>query len=85
VKGLPIVVKVEELNEYGEITAREILSSYEDAYTAELVEMHECFTQGRPIKTNVRDALEDLELFDMMYKEYDKTSAGQNGTNGGTE
>lgn len=34
IKGLPIKVKVDEINEHGEAVSREILSSYEDAYTA---------------------------------------------------
>lgn len=68
VKGLPIKVRVEEVNEYGEKQVREILSSYEDAYTAELTEMHECFVNGRKIKTSAEDAMEDLRLYDAMYR-----------------
>jgi predicted dehydrogenase len=70
VKGLPIRVKVEEVSEAGEIQTREMLSSFEDAYTSELQEMHECFTQGKEIKTTAEDALNDLQLFDSMYKKY---------------
>lgn len=72
VKGLPVRVVVEEVNEHGEIQTREILSSYEDAYTAELAEMHACLTQGRQIKTSVEDAIQDLTIYDMMYAEYDR-------------
>lgn len=68
VKGLPIKVRVEEVNEYGEKQVREILSSYEDAYTAELTEMYECFVNGRDIKTSAEDAVEDLRLYDAMYR-----------------
>ncbi len=53
IKGLPIVVKVDELNEHGEATSREILSSFEDAYTVELKDMYVCFALGAPIKTTV--------------------------------
>lgn len=35
IKGLPIKVKFDEINEHGEAVTRGILSSYEDAYTAE--------------------------------------------------
>lgn len=70
VKGLPIVVKVDELNDVGEATSKKILSSFEDAYTVELKEMHACFTEGKPIKTNAEDASRDLELFDLMYKKH---------------
>ncbi|CZR50134.1 related to NAD binding Rossmann fold oxidoreductase [Phialocephala subalpina] len=72
VKGLPIKVKVEELNETGEATSREILSSFEDAYTVELKEMYECFVNGKAIKTTAADASKELELFDMMYKQLAK-------------
>jgi len=69
VKGLPIKVKVDELNEAGETSSREILSSFEDAYTVELKEVHECFVNGKAIKTTAADASMELELFDMMYKQ----------------
>lgn len=70
VKGLPIVVKVHELNEAGEATTREILSSFEDAYSVELQEMYKCFVEGKPIKTTAQDAIRELELFDLMYKQH---------------
>lgn len=73
VKGLPIRVRVEEVNEHGEVQSREVLSSYEDAYTAELREMHECFTGGKEVKTTPEDAMEDLRLFDMIYQKYDES------------
>jgi predicted dehydrogenase len=72
IKGLPIVVKVDELNEHGEASSRQILSSFEDAYTAELKEMWECFVKGKKIKTTAEDAKMDLELFDMMYRQLAK-------------
>lgn len=72
VKGLPIKVKVDELNDAGEATSREILSSYEDAYTVELKEVYECFVNGKAIKTTAADASKELELFDMMYKQLTK-------------
>jgi predicted dehydrogenase len=71
IKGLPIVVKVVELNEFGETTTREVLSSYEDAYTAELRVMYECLTGEGEIKTSAVDALEDLRLYDKMYRKYE--------------
>lgn len=71
VKGLPIKVKTVGVNEYGEIESKEVLASYEDAYTAELQEMHKCFTEGARIKTTPEDAMDDLRLFDMIYRKYD--------------
>lgn len=70
VKGLAIKVKVDEVNEYGEVVSKVILSSYEDAYTAELKEMHACFTKGRDIKTCAEDALQDSRLFAMLLEQY---------------
>jgi hypothetical protein len=72
VKGLPIKVKVNELNEHGEAVSREILSSFQDAYTSEFEEMYKCLTKGKPIKTSAEDALNDLRLYDMMYKKYEQ-------------
>lgn len=71
VKGLPIKVKVQELNEAGEFQTREILSSYEDAYTTELREMYDCLVNGKEIKTTPKDAMNELKLYEMMYEKYD--------------
>lgn len=75
VKGLPIRVTVDEMNEHGELVHREILSSYEAAYTAELTEMHNCFVTGKPIKTSLDGAINDLRLYNSMYAkhEYNKS------------
>ena len=70
VKGLPIKVKVEELNDDGEFQTREILGSYEDAYTSEMTEMYECLVNGKTIKTTAEDAMQDLQLFDMMFERW---------------
>jgi hypothetical protein len=72
VKGLPIKVRVDELNESGEAVTREILSSFQDTYTCEFEELYKCLVEGKSIKTSARDALDDLRLFDMMYKKYDQ-------------
>lgn len=66
VKGLGITVEVDELNECGEKVHRSIQTSWEDAYTAELKELYECFSQGKDIKTTVGDAAEDLKRFTAM-------------------
>lgn len=70
VKGLPIKVKVDEINEHGEVISKQITSSYEDAYTAELKEMHACFTEGMGIKTTAEDALQDSRLFAMLLDQH---------------
>lgn len=68
VKGLAIKVTVWEVNEHGEMETREVLGSYEDAYTAELLELYECIVNGKQIKTTVEDAMQDLKLYDMIYE-----------------
>jgi hypothetical protein len=68
VKGLPIKVEVDEENEHGEVQRREMLSSYEDAYTAELQEMYEWAVNGKAIKTTAEDAMQDIKLYDEMYQ-----------------
>ncbi|GKZ34724.1 hypothetical protein AbraIFM66950_005080 [Aspergillus brasiliensis] len=73
VKGLPIYVEVDEMNDNGEVQHRTVLSSYEDAYTAEMKEVYEAFANGKEIKTSVDDAKRDLEIFDMMYKKMGPT------------
>ena len=45
-----------------------MLSSYEDTYTAELQELYESLVNGKEIKTTVKDALQDVQIYDMMYK-----------------
>lgn len=71
VKGLPIKVRVDEMNEHGHAVTREILCSFEDAYTAEFRELYACLVDGKQIKTSARDAYEDLKLFDMMFRKYE--------------
>lgn len=77
VKGLPIKVKVDEKNEHGEMVERIVCSSYEDAYTTELIEMHKCFTEGKEIKTTPEDAIQDLKLCKMMLDRYERQLTGQ--------
>lgn len=71
-KALPIKVKVDERNEFDEVVTREILSSYEDAYTAELRELHACLTEGKKIKTSAEDAKSELRLFEMFYRKWEQ-------------
>lgn len=63
---------MDELNQHGEAVSRDMLSSFQDAYTSEFEEVYECLTKGKPIKTSAEDALNDLRLYDMMYKKYDQ-------------
>lgn len=82
VKGLGITVEVDETNEYGEKVHRSVQTSYEDAYTAELRELHACLTEGKPIKTSVVDAMEDLKLWKMMMQKYPERNTKMGGAQG---
>lgn len=77
IKGLPIKVRVEEMNEHGHAVSREILCSFQDAYTSEFMELYRCLVEGKEIKTSAEDAYQDLKLFDMMYKKYEVDLGGK--------
>ncbi|KAI1331038.1 myo-inositol 2-dehydrogenase [Xylariaceae sp. FL0255] len=68
VKGLPITVEVDEVNEQGETQSRTMLSSYEDTYTAELKAVYEWAISGKATKTTAEDAIQDIRIYDMIYK-----------------
>lgn len=68
------MVKVDEVNDAGEASSREMLSSFEDAYTVELKDMYSCYVEGKAIETTAEDAMQDLKLFDLMYKQHARQS-----------
>ncbi|KAL2001666.1 hypothetical protein VTN02DRAFT_1419 [Thermoascus thermophilus] len=68
----PVRVVVEEMDARGELQRREVRSSYEDVYAAELKELYACLVRGQPIRTTAEDALLDLKLFRMMFEQYDR-------------
>ena len=67
VKGLPTTItireRVEGTDTYEERTVR---PTYEDSYTIEFKEWHQCITQGRASKTTIDDARKDLDIFKML-------------------
>ncbi|KAJ5215111.1 myo-inositol 2-dehydrogenase [Penicillium chermesinum] len=77
VKGLPIYVDVDEVNEQGEVQHRSMLASYEDTYTTELQEVYNAFANGAGIKSTVEDAKYDLQIFDMLYKRWNEQQLSQ--------
>lgn len=76
-KGLPIYVDVDEVNEQGEVQHRSMLASYEDTYTAELQKVYDAFVNGTEIKSTVTDAKQDLQIFDMLYKRWNEQQPSQ--------
>ncbi|CAG9978425.1 unnamed protein product [Clonostachys byssicola] len=66
VKGLPITMHISEVCDGGSLKETTIRKTYEDPYTVELKELYAHITEGRPIKTTISDAKEDLEIFKMI-------------------
>lgn len=67
IKGLPTTItireKVEGTDAYQE---RIVRPTYEDSYTVEFREWHDCITQGKKAKTSIADARKDLDIFKML-------------------
>ncbi|KAJ9479668.1 NAD binding Rossmann fold oxidoreductase [Pseudozyma hubeiensis] len=66
VRGLPINVTIKENDENGHYSERIIRSTYQDAYTTEFLDLHRALTSGNDLKTTPQDAMEDLDVFDMI-------------------
>lgn len=79
IKALPITVKVDEINDNGEATTREVLSSYEDSYTALAKELWSCMVEGKAIKTTAKDAVYDLKLMKMIFERYERQRKEERG------
>ncbi|KAK7408948.1 hypothetical protein QQX98_008892 [Neonectria punicea] len=67
VKGLPVTLHVAE-NVDGVYRESTIRKSYEDPYTLEMKTLWELVVEGKPVKTTVEDALQDLEIFTMAMR-----------------
>jgi hypothetical protein len=65
VKGLPVTMKIRE-NVNGAYQERLVRKTYEDPYTLEYKELYALATEGKPVKTTVKDAVKDLEVFGMV-------------------
>lgn len=70
VKGLPTTMTIREKVEVPDGAAsfqeRKVRNTYEDSYTIELREWHDCIVQGKRAKTTVQDARQDVDLFKMI-------------------
>ncbi|CDR88352.1 uncharacterized protein SPSC_04179 [Sporisorium scitamineum] len=66
VQGLPINVTVKENDKDGHYSKRIIRTTYQDAYTTEFLDLHQALTTGTDLKTTPEDAMEDLDVFDMI-------------------
>ncbi|KAG9867844.1 NAD(P)-binding protein, partial [Aureobasidium melanogenum] len=70
----PVMVRVQEVNEVGEVQTRENISTFEDAFASEFQDMHDCLVNGKEIKTSAEDAINELKLYDLMYAKYAESS-----------
>ena len=68
IKGLPITMTVRERVGQAGWQERMIRKTYEDAYTVEFLEMHDCVVNNREPKTSATDARKDVELFQMVLR-----------------
>ena len=60
-------VVVDEKTTSGGYQSREILTTYEDAYTSEPKDLYACLTERKEIKTSIEDTIGDLQIFQMRY------------------
>ena len=69
VKGLPITMTIREnIDGTGGLKETVIRKTYEDPYTLELRELYALATEGKPVKTTVEDAAQDLKILQMILK-----------------
>lgn len=70
VKGLPTTMTVREkvVHPRGETCYQErhVRTTYEDSYTIEFKEWYDCIVDGKPPKTTIADARQDVDLFKML-------------------
>lgn len=58
----------EDVDGSGALKETHIRKTYEDPYTLELLQLYALAAEGRPVKTTVEDAGEDLKIFQMVMK-----------------
>ncbi len=67
IKGLPVTMVVCE-NVDGGYKETMVRKTYEDPYTLEMKELYDWVVNGKEVKTTVKDAREDLKIFQMIMK-----------------
>jgi hypothetical protein len=69
VKGLPVTMTVrEDVDGSGALKETVIRKTYEDPYTLELRELYALAAEGKPAKTTIADAAQDLKINQMILK-----------------
>ncbi|CAG8879357.1 unnamed protein product [Penicillium salamii] len=67
VKGLPTKLYITS-NKDGVLEQSGVRTTYEDSYTIELLALHETITGGKPVKTTIEDAANDMKLLEMIVR-----------------
>ncbi|KAE8350817.1 hypothetical protein BDV28DRAFT_31259 [Aspergillus coremiiformis] len=71
-QGQPTRVVVETADDKGNLKRTESVSSWEDAFSAELKALHAYIVDGKPTQTTAKDSLQDLKLFQTIFEQYDR-------------
>ncbi|OXG73217.1 hypothetical protein C348_06179 [Cryptococcus neoformans Gb118] len=66
IKGLPITATVLKTLSNGDFSEESIRPTYVDAYTLEYEDLYGCIVHGNKVKTSPTDAMQDLQIFDMI-------------------
>ena len=69
IKGLPVTMTIrEDIDGSGSLKETFVRKTYEDPFTLELRELYALAAEGKPVKTTVHDAAQDLKIFQMILK-----------------
>ena len=69
IKGLPVTMTVrEDIDGSGALKETVVRPTYEDPYTLELREIYALVAEGKPAKTTIEDAAQDLNINQMILK-----------------
>lgn len=67
IKGLPVTMTIrEDVDGSGALRETVVRKTYEDPYTLQLRELYALATEGKPVKTTVADAAQDLKIAQMV-------------------
>ncbi|KAL4932683.1 Gfo/Idh/MocA family protein [Aspergillus undulatus] len=71
-RGQPLRVVVESTDERGGLMQTETVSTWEEAYQAELKALHGFLVQRVHVSTTASDGLQDVKLFQEVFGQYDR-------------
>ncbi|KAL4937201.1 hypothetical protein BDV06DRAFT_227171 [Aspergillus oleicola] len=71
-RGHPARVVIEAADERGGLMQKETVSTWEEAYRAELEALYGFLVHGREVPTTGRDGVADVRLFQSVFEQYDR-------------